>query len=138
VAVHEHGHFEFGADAVDAGDENRIAHLGKTGAEEAPEAADFAEDFRAVGRFDEGGQAGFDFVSEINVNSGAGVGFQAVTHGWVSRGWKGCVEAVRKVDAGHAERIFFPEARSRARSIAGGYVTSERHRPRKKGLRPEG
>jgi len=45
VSVHEHGHLEFGAHAVDARDENGVAHPGKTGAEEAAKAADFAENF---------------------------------------------------------------------------------------------
>ena len=84
VAVHEHGHLDLGADAIDAGDENGIAHLGKFGAEEAAKAADLAEDFRAMGALEKSRQAGLDLVSKVNINSGAGVGFQAITHGFLS------------------------------------------------------
>ena len=106
VAVHQHGDLEFGADAVDAGDEHRVAHFGKMGAEKAAEAADFAEHFGAVGRFDEGGQAGLDLVAKVNVNSGAGIGFQAVAHDFFDQG-KVCPR--RSAECKRDLAFFWPE-----------------------------
>ncbi len=80
VLVHEHGHLQFGADAIDAGDKHRVLHPGKFRAEESAETSDFTEHFRTVGRFDEGRNAGLDLVTKINIDTGAGVSFQAITH----------------------------------------------------------
>ena len=48
VLVHREGDLQFRADAVDARDQNRIAHSGKRRAKQSAEPADFAEHLRAM------------------------------------------------------------------------------------------
>ena len=48
VLVHREGNFQFRADAIDARDQDRIAHPRKLCAKESAEAADFSEHLRSV------------------------------------------------------------------------------------------
>ena len=75
VAVHGEGELELGADAVGAGDEDGLAVFFDVEGEEAAEAADLAEDFRAVRGREELRQRGFDAIAEVNVHTRAGVSF---------------------------------------------------------------
>ena len=75
MPVHREGDLQFGADAIDARDQDRLAHSGKVRREQAAEAADFPEHFRAVRAL----HARLDFalnqVAEIDVDPGARVAF---------------------------------------------------------------
>ena len=52
VPVHEEGKLQLGAHAVRAGDEHRLGHAGKVGAEEPAEAAQAAQHPGGVGALD--------------------------------------------------------------------------------------
>ena len=80
MAMHEHGYFDLGADTVDARDQDGIAHLGEAAAKEPSEAANFSKYFGAMGSFKKGGEARFDLISKVYVDSGTGIGFKAITH----------------------------------------------------------
>ena len=63
------------ADAIDAGNKNRLLELFCVQRKESAEAADFSEHFTAMRRGEHLRQSGFDFVSEIDVHAGGGVSF---------------------------------------------------------------
>jgi len=75
VAVRGEGDFEFRADSVHAGDEHGVFHAAQVRAEEAAEAADFAQNLGSMGGADEGVDSFFDLVAEVHIDSGSGVGF---------------------------------------------------------------
>ena len=75
VSVEREGDFQFRPDAVHARDQHRLAHAGKIRREQTAEAADFAEHFRPVRALHARLDALLDEVAEIDVDSGARVGF---------------------------------------------------------------
>jgi hypothetical protein len=75
VLVHREGDLELRAHAIHAADEDRFAIFLEVELEEATEAADLAEDFAAVRAGEQLRERGFDFITEININAGSGVGF---------------------------------------------------------------
>ena len=75
VPVHGKGQFELGADAVDAGDEHRLAVLARVEGEQAAKPAHLAKHFGPMGRGEQSGQVGFNFVAQIDVHASAGVSF---------------------------------------------------------------
>ena len=75
VLVLLEGDLELGADAVHRRDEDRLAIFFHVQREQAAEAADLAEHLAAMRAGEQLRQRGFDFVAEINVNAGGGVGF---------------------------------------------------------------
>ena len=75
VAVHREGDFQFGADAIDARDQNRLAHPGKIRREKPAETADLAEHFRTMGLPNELVDAALQPIAQIDIHSGTGVGF---------------------------------------------------------------
>ena len=54
--------------------------LGKAALKKPAEAADFAQHLGPMRGLHDRAEARLDLVSKVNVDSGAGVGFQAVTH----------------------------------------------------------
>ena len=80
VPVHGKGDFQLRPDTVHTGDQHRLAHSGKIGREQAAEAADFPEHLRPVRLPDESVDFALEAVAEIDVDSGAGVGFFLLCH----------------------------------------------------------
>ena len=75
VLVHREGDLQLRAHAVHAADEDRLAIFLEVELKEAAEAADLAENFAAMRAGEQLRERGFDFVAEININAGGGVGF---------------------------------------------------------------
>ena len=75
VALHRECDLQLRTDAIDTCDQHRFPHSGKVGCEQPTEAADFSENFRAVGFANAPVDAFFDDVPEINVHACARVSF---------------------------------------------------------------
>ncbi len=75
VAIGREGDFQLGADAVHAGDKHRFLHALEVGLEKTAEAADFTENLGTVGGANEGVNTLFDFVAEVHIDAGGGIGF---------------------------------------------------------------
>ena len=75
VAIGREGDFQLGADAVHAGDKHRFLHALEVGLEKTAEAADFSENLGTVGGAHEGVNTLFDFVAEVHIDAGGGIGF---------------------------------------------------------------
>ncbi len=86
VAVGHFGDLQFGADAVDAADQNGVLEFLELGLEEAAEAADGAEDLGPVGDADDFLDAALDAVAEVDVDSGLAVFLGGHGRGWAEGG----------------------------------------------------
>ena len=75
MAVCGKGDFEFRADTVHTGDEDRILHSPEIRTEETSESSDFSQHLRPVCGTDESVDSFFDFVAEVHIDPGSGVGF---------------------------------------------------------------
>ena len=75
VAIGREGDFQLGAHAVHAGDKHRFFHALEVGLEKTAEAADFTENLGTVGGAHEGVNTLFDFVAEVHIDAGGGIGF---------------------------------------------------------------
>src|SRR5438270_12894759 len=73
VLVHGERDFQFRSHAVDAGDEDRVAHARELYSKQASEAADLAEHLRSMRLPDERLDPALELVAEIDINPGARV-----------------------------------------------------------------
>jgi hypothetical protein len=71
---------QFRADAIDARDQNRVAHPGKGRAKQSAEPADLSEDLRAMRFFDERLNLSLQPIPKIDVNARCRIGFLFVCH----------------------------------------------------------
>ena len=74
VLVHRERDFQFRSHAVDAGDEDRVAHSGELYSKQASEAADFAEHVRSMRLSNERLDPTLELVAKIGIDPGARVG----------------------------------------------------------------
>jgi hypothetical protein len=65
---------ELGADAIDAGHQDRLPVFADVQREEAAEAADFAKHLGPMRRPEHSWQGGLDLVAEVDIDARAGVG----------------------------------------------------------------
>src|SRR5437660_12566239 len=73
VLVHGERDFQFRSHAVDAGDEDRVAHSRELYSKQASEAADLAEHLRSMRLPDERLDPALELVAKIDINPGARV-----------------------------------------------------------------
>ena len=73
VLVHGERDFQFRSHAVDAGDEDRVAHSGELYSKQTAEAADLAEHLRSMRLPDERLDPALELVAKIDINPGARV-----------------------------------------------------------------
>ena len=71
VPVHRKRDLQFRPDAVDAGNEHRLAHPGKIRRKEPAEAANLSQHFRSVRLPNESMNAALQSIAEIDVNASA-------------------------------------------------------------------
>ena len=69
VLVHRESDLQFRADAIDARDQNRLAHRGKTRAKQSAEAADFPEHLRTMRLPNERANAALQLVCQIDIHA---------------------------------------------------------------------
>ena len=75
VRVHCKGNLEFCANAVHAGNQDRLAILPDVESEQTPEASHFAKHFSAMRGRQQLRQRRLDLVAQINVHSRTGISF---------------------------------------------------------------
>jgi len=75
MAVHGEGDFEFGPDAIRAGNQDGLPEFFGVERKQSAEPPDLAEHLTAMRRSEQLGQSGFDPVPQINVNPGGSVSF---------------------------------------------------------------
>ena len=75
VPVHREGDLELGADAIDAGDEDRLAVAARVEREQAAETAHFAQHLAPVGRGEQLRQGRLHPVAQVNIHARRGVCF---------------------------------------------------------------
>src|SRR5205085_9884752 len=80
VLVHRERDFQFRADAIDARNQNRIAHAGKFRAEQSTEAPDLSEHSWSMRLPDERLDAALELVAKINIHPGGCVGLFVLCH----------------------------------------------------------
>ena len=78
MAIHGKGDFQLGADAIHAGNEDRVAEFFDIQREQSAEPADLAEDLAAAGGSEQLRQGGLDPVAQVNIDSRRRVSF--LTH----------------------------------------------------------
>ena len=74
VTADRKGNFQFCANTINTGHENRSLHSLEIRAEEPPKSADFAEHLRSVGRADNRLNPALECVAKIDVHTGLSVG----------------------------------------------------------------
>jgi hypothetical protein len=67
MLVHRESDLQFRADAIDTGDQDRVAHSGKARAKQSAEPADFSEHLRPMRLPNERSNAALQFVSQIDI-----------------------------------------------------------------------
>jgi hypothetical protein len=75
MLVHRECDLQLRADAIDARDQHRIAHPGKTRAKQSAEPANFPEHLRPVGLPNERTDAAFQLICQIDIYARARVSF---------------------------------------------------------------
>ena len=82
MAIKRKCDFQFGSDAINTRHQDRLPHPGKIRGEKTAESANFSKDLRSMRTFDPRLDIAFNQITEVNIDSGAGVCFFLVTRGF--------------------------------------------------------
>src|SRR5207253_2241472 len=88
VPVRRKRDFQFCADAIDAGDQHRLAHVAKLCAKQTAEAADFSEHFGAVCSPNELLNVALELVAKIDIDAGRCISLFLSAHRFHRTSWE--------------------------------------------------